>query len=109
MRSTYEIILGTTYIPIIHSHRMHMNNTTKTLAILSAVLAIGTALAGFASQNAFAQSSTTAGATTGNQALCSAGSASQNVSSAGSAAGGFAADCDTADGNVDITGFQTVP
>jgi hypothetical protein len=83
-----------------------MNNITKTLAILSAVLAIGTALGGFASQNAFAQSATTAGATVGNQAVASAASADEDEASAGSAAGSFIADCDGFDGEVDCTGIQ---
>jgi hypothetical protein len=84
-----------------------MNNITKTLAILSAVLAIGTAVAGFTSQNAFAQSATTAGATTGNQAIASAAGADQNSAAAGSAAGSAVADCDTVGSDdVDCTGFQ---
>jgi hypothetical protein len=83
-----------------------MNKITKTLAILSAVLAIGTALTGFASQNAFAQSATTAGATVGNQAIASAAGADSDDASAGSAAGSFVADCDAFNGEVDCTGLQ---
>jgi hypothetical protein len=52
-----------------------MNKITKTLAILSAVLAIGgTALSVLTpTQNAFAQSATTAGASVGNSSASAAG------------------------------------
>jgi hypothetical protein len=84
-----------------------MNKTTKTLAILSAVLAIGIALAGFAVPNAFAQtSSSSASSVLGD----SASAASANQDDASSAAAGSAegqkVDCFGANGAANCFTFQ---
>jgi hypothetical protein len=77
-----------------------MNNITKTLAILSAILAVGTAVAGFAVQNAFAQQATTAGSSAGTSGgVASAANADGNSASAGSGAGDLAGVCATFGGD----------
>jgi hypothetical protein len=81
-KSTYDIVLRETYILLIYSHRT-MKKTIKTVAILSAVLAIGTAMSVLTStQTASAQS-------------VSVGSASSSAPRTGAA---VAADSDSAAG-----------
>jgi hypothetical protein len=67
-----------------------MKKVTKTLAIVGAVLAIGAALSAFVSQNAFAQTATTAGASSSGS-IASGASATPFDAQACSAGGPFGA------------------